>query len=1027
MFPAVIYEFGAFTVDDEFFELRHNGQLVALEKRVFDLLLHLVRHRDRLVSQEELLQVIWDGRKVSRASLSVAMTAARRAIRESIHTPPIIVTHRGRGYRFTAEIVEKQSTKPHAPGPSLSQSLLDTGALVGRDEACRAIESLLEKTSRGFVQLALISGEAGIGKTRLLQEAASRAAGRGFNVALGRCPNEPGAPPLWPWIEILRGLTVDTSIPESRRADPRVLEMYRVIPGLSQLDAALPAPNFEDSKRARFRVNHCIATALEVLASPIPLLISLDDLHQADQASLDLLAYISGSISPANLLIVAAYRDATTSARPAFTRTLGSLVRSPCAHPIELHGLSPEAARSLIETLTGSTPSGPLLREILKRSDGNPFFIRHLVLTARNLGRASDSQISPHVTDDLMAAISQSLEELPEQTRELLSIAAIIGSEFSVGLLAQLAERDPTETLCGLQPAIDARHLAEDDHAGRYRFSHSLVRDSLYRQIQSLRRSTLHRRCGDLLAQGFHEGASYLLPTLAYHYSEAASVGTAREASKYSLAAANWAATRSSYAEAAELYARTIELLDLSGETTGHRRCELLLQLGTQHLCSGNRVEARRVFESAASLARDTGAKEALAETALSLAPGVLSIETGVVDRDLIALLEAALRNSNELSPAMEAKLKARLSVALHWADDQQRTKDLVNSAMGLAMESGDARALLFARHAHWFACHGPSREVSRLDLARDLVRNAIEVDDANMELICRLFVIGALLERGSMATFDAEVAHYASLAEHLRQPQSLWYVPMLRGARALMEGRLSEASSLRDSFSAMGARVGDANAYHSAMAHSLLILHENDRARDALPLVNDAVDKYPTVPGWRATRAWILASIGSVSAARRDIAFLIEQSREGMAERLDWMATTALLAESVAIVGDIGQATFLYETLTPLAERFFVVGLCVASWGSVSRNLGLLAKACKNWSAARHHLEDAVRYNRAAGATVWEIQATLDLARHYAHSPIDQDMELARNLSTAAKLGATDLQLPRLDREATELLERLK
>lgn len=1019
----MVYEFGRFTLDEEFFELRRGGELVLLERRVLDLVLYLIRNRDRVVSKDELFREIWSGRVVSGASLSVAMTAARKALRDSAAAPVYIATHHGRGYRFVAPVVTRSRT-PHDrltggwPAAASADDLF-----VGREAELGTFSELLSLTHDGPFRLATIGGEPGIGKTHLLRHLASLGELKGYRSAVGRCLDEPGAPPLWPWIQALRrylprDLKKGDRDPNSR---PGSEEIADLLPELGLGSGIRSAREKGEPHLAQFRLHDAVATTLEAFSEASPLLLVFDDLHRADEASLNLLSYLALTATPSRVLVVASFRNALTSHHPAFSRTLGAISKSLGVRALELRGLSMAAAGELVLSVTGCRQPEESVRSLVERSGGNPFFLKHL---ARYLSRDQDSPAELDrraLPPDLITAIAASLDDVPEATRELLATASVIGTHFSMDLLAELTGCRAKQVLVDLQPALDNHFLALEGRTSSYRFTHSLVRDGLYQRLRSLRRANLHRACADALASAAPAEAGPHLPAIAHHYFEAISLGTTSEALDYSLAAARWASSRFSYEDAAELYSRALDLVNLTRTADDRQRCEILIQLGSQQMCAGSRAAASETFAAAARIARELDAGTQLARSALALAPGVLSIETGVVDADLIDLLEAALEGVCGSDVALEARIRARLSIALHWTDDSALIKDLVDQALALAATSGCPETLLYARHAQWFAAHGPSATFNRLDLARGLVRDARRSGDTAIEIVCRLFLLGALLEVGGVSAFEIELSQYASLAEETRQPQVQWYVPMLRGARALRDGKLAEAADLRDRFHRLGEKAADANADHSAMAHSLLILHELDRVRDALPVVTNAVERYPAVPGWRATRAWILAQLGSADAARRDIDVLARNKLEDLPERLDWHATMALLSEAVATLNHERCAEYLYEKLLPLADKFFVVGLCVLSWGSISRNLGLLAQTLGDWGAAKNHFEHALESNAQANAIMWKAQTQLDLARFFRSSP-HQDLVRAGHLRMDALDTATRLQWPRLIREAHEL-----
>jgi eukaryotic-like serine/threonine-protein kinase len=1023
----VLYDFREFTLDMRNFELRRGRDRVPLERRVFDLLAYLIRHRTRVVPKSELFREVWSGRVVTEASLSVAMTAARRSLGDNTSHPTFIETHHGRGYRFVAPVVERDHGVLSGGG-SVSGMAIEASPFVGRDNELQAIDLAIESTRRGRMRIVLVSGEAGIGKTRFLEEIKRRSEDAGFRVIIGHSPDEAGSPPYWPWTQLLRGYLEAAESEQIPRLTASELQLLtHILPPGEPTDATNGSPRIADHVQARFRMFDGVSRFLERIARRNPLVVALEDIHRSDEASLLLLSFLAGASLHAPLLVVATYRDTTRPRAVGFSDALATLARAPQANLIHLSGLGPADSRSLLQRLTGQEPTAESLVIAIEKTNGNPFFLTHFArhMSLAHAGTRSLGIVS--LPDDLLAAVSQHIDALPKHTQEVLSIASAIGTEVPLAVLARVARRSPDLVMDEIEAAIDARVLCMTSGSSTIRFAHALVRDALYQRLRSSERVLLHKAIGDELASLHSGDIEPHLGAIAHHYFEAASVGYADLAITFATRAAHSAGSHFAYEEAADHYSRALELLDFSSTPQDSVRCALLIGLGTQNIRAGRRELGRPALDRAARIAHSAGASDYLAEVALGLAPGVLSIETGVVDTFLIERLEQAIDALRDSAPALRAALMARLSIALHWTGNDEAILELVENALTLAAEAPSEEALVFARHALWFASRGPNGLASRVALARSLVAESSRVHDDDLELVCRLFLIGSLMETGEVVEFDAEVERYSVLAERLRQPQALWYVSMLRAMQALLRGKLLEAEALKTEFVRLGARVGDANAYHSAMAHNLLISFERDQLDTLVPVVSEAVERYPSMIGWRATRAWAYAQVGELDRARVDLDQIATTSFRKIPKRLDWPATIALLSETAAILDDKQSAEQLYEILSPLANRYFVVGLCVLNWGATDRHLGLLAATLEDWPKAELHLSRAVAMNAGIGAVAWHAQSQLDLARlrlrsgSGSHSR-DSQLDCVRSAqSTAARLG-----LPRLEREARALERKL-
>lgn len=1024
----MLYDFREFTLDVRNFELRRGRDKVPLERRVFDLLAYLIHHRTRVVAKSELFREVWSGRVVTEASLSVAMTAARRALGDNASHPTFIETHHGRGYKFVAPVVERDYGALSGSG-SIPGMAIEASPFVGRENELQAVDLAIESTRSGRMRIVLLSGEAGIGKTRLLEEFGRRAEDAGFRVFVGHSPDEAGSPPYWPWTQILRGYLEAADSEQVPRLTASELQLLtHILPHREPSNADSGSPRIADHAQARFRMFDGASRFFERVARRNPLMLALEDIHRADEASLLLLSFLASAAPHAPLLVVATYRDTTTPRAPGFKPALASLVRAPEANLVHLLGFGPDDSRSLLRRLTGQEPTAESLAIAIDKTNGNPFFLTHLArqMTLATANLASAGSVS--LPGDLLAAVSQHIDNLPPQTLEVLSIASAIGTEVPLAALSRVARRSPDIVMNELEPAIDARVLCVTRGSASLRFAHALVRDALYQRLRTFERASLHKAIGDELASLHSVDIEPHLGAIAHHYFEAASAGDADLAITFAARAAQSAGSRFAYEEAADHYSRALELLDFSSIPHDSARCALLIGLGTQNIRAGRRELGRPALDAAARIAHALGASGQLAEVALGLAPGVLSIETGVVDTFLIERLEQAIHALSDSDSALRGSLMARLSIALHWTGNDETILELVDNALRLAAQGTSDEALLFARHALWFANRGPNGVASRVVLARSLVAESSRMHEDDLELVCRLFLIGSLMETGEVVEFDSEVERYSVLAEKLRQPQGLWYVSMLRAMQALLRGKLLEAEALKAEFVRLGARVGDANAYHSAMAHNLLIGFERDQLDTLVPVVSEAVERYPSMIGWRATRAWAFAQVGELDKARVDLAQIASTSFQKIPKRLDWPATIALLSETAAILDDKPSAEQLYEILSPLADRYFVVGLCVLSWGATDRHLGLLAATLGDWTKAEFHLSRALAMNAEIGAVAWHTQTQLDLARLHlrcgsASYSRDSELDIVRSAqSTAAKLG-----LARLGRVARALERELQ
>ncbi len=313
-------------VDEELYQLRRAGRVVKIEPKVFDVLLFLIRSRERVVSKLELLDAIWPGEAVSESVLPRCIAAARRAIGDDRTRQKLIQTVHGRGYRFVAEIgspasgVGAPDAAPEEPS--------ETPLFVGREGAMRRLHRALDEALRSRGSLLLLVGEPGIGKTRTAEQLAAAARERAARVLVGRCYEGEGAPAYWPWVQLLRScLAAGDEASLAADLGPGVADLAQLVPELRAGSEASAAAEPIEGEQARFRLFDSVTRFLERRAARQPLVLVLDDLHWADADSLLLLQFLASALRAAPILVVGTYRDIEVRRGHPLGSLLGALDR----------------------------------------------------------------------------------------------------------------------------------------------------------------------------------------------------------------------------------------------------------------------------------------------------------------------------------------------------------------------------------------------------------------------------------------------------------------------------------------------------------------------------------------------------------------------------------------------------------------------------------------------------------------------------------------------------------------------------
>ncbi|CAN5817631.1 hypothetical protein BH23ACT5_BH23ACT5_06260 [soil metagenome] len=853
----------------------------------------------------------------------------------------------------------------------------------------------LDRAFEGSGSLFLIGGEPGIGKSRLAEELACEARSRGALVVSGRCWESGGAPAYWPWIQVLRALlrNRDPAV-ATELLGPGASDIAQVLP---EADALAPAPApAVDAEAARFRFFDSVSIFLRKVADRTPLVIWVDDLHAADEASLLLLRFLSAQVDDMALFLMATYRDVELTPDHPLTGGVVDLLRHPSTGHLLLKGLDRASTERLADSVGVLRPDSAAIEELHSQTSGNPLFIQQAVrlwvdqTTLSGSGSASPRFVVPEAVREV---IGHRLGHVSEQCHHVLTLASVVGTEMSLDLLGRLA----AVTDDALEAAID-----ESTRAGlllglgigveRFRFSHDLVREVLYEEIPPARRSRIHLSIAETLEAQHAEDLDPLLGTIAHHYLQAGSIGRPGKAAELARRAAEEATRRLAYEETVRLLRMALRALDLGGASDERTRSGLLVEMGDASMRAGDYVTARGAFADAAELAGRLGFSEDLARAALGYGGRFVWMRAGS-DTLLISLRERALEVVGDADSPHRARLLARLAGARRDEFDDKPRIAAGRQAVEMARRLDDPSTLAYALDGYYAAIWSPDTYEERWEVSDELVSVAEATGDREREIQGRQYKTCLYLERGDIAAAKMELQISKRLTADLHQPAHDWYTLSIEASVALFEGRFEEAAALADEANERGRRaeiyvpaLGQLPARSGAalwleVVQGYQLEQLKGRAEEVEATLRSRQAEYAFWPWMRIIFIHLLTEIGKDEEAA---ALLAASDAPGPAELPrdnDWLMGVSLLAEAVARVGDAGRAAELYELIGPFAgwNGYGHVEVCM---GSMSRPLGLLAKTLGRLDVAVGHLEEAVKENRAMGARPWVAYSERDLAR---------------------------------------------
>lgn len=845
---------------------------------------------------------------------------------------------------------------------------------VGRIPERDAITSLVQAVDQGRGAVLLISGEPGIGKSRLLQEAAERGRRAGLRPLLGRCSEAEGAPPYWPWIQILRDLLdgVGSQVAAVLRSRRRALA--RILPELVPEEVPPGGRRYEEAPEGRFQLFEGVIGLLRALAGQSPLLLLLDDLHRADLDSLLLMRQLVAELPGSRIGVLGSLRESDCA--PETRQILAEIGAGGGLLP--LTGLTAEEVGHWLEAGGAADGGAALARALHDRTGGNPLFLEESLRLLRaegegaaiSLAALERTPVPPSVRHLILGRVAN----LPGPSREALECAAVLGREFDVEVLARVADRPVAAILDALDSGLSS-HLLQPaaDAIRRFAFSHVLARDALYESLPIRKRRSLHLRAADALEALMAPGAEQRAAQIAQHLLAAAPLGDLARAVDAAAAAGSEARRRFALDQAAYYTRQALVALDGAPGAQipdlERRRCELRLALGDALWQVGAASESRAVYLRAAEEARSLGDVRFVAQAAI----GAIGRDDAPIDPRpaTVALVEEAVRTLPTDAGALRGRLLSASAHLLSYAVPPRRVEAeaAAREAVAIAEQLEETQTLLFAglglHHAIWT----PERLDERLALSERLVRMAERGGSRRAEILCRHWRAVDLLEVGDVAGARAEIRRHERLAGELRQPLFDWIALALLAMLALLEGRLADAERMISEAFALGRRADSPNAL-ALFGDQLFHLREHQgRLGELEGLMQEVTQRTPAIRAFEIALPLIHVDTGQLDKARHAFDCLAARGFHDFPRDGQWLAFVHATSRVCAALGDRPRAAQLLELLEPFEGRCIVSGHGTYWAGSAARYVGLLRRTLGDGLGATRGFEQALEIHRRAGA----------------------------------------------------------
>ncbi len=852
------------------------------------------------------------------------------------------------------------------------------GTFVGRARELDLLGTRLDEARGGRGQLVLVTGEPGIGKTRLAEELGRRAEAIGVPLGWGRASEDEGSPPYW----IFRQLARSTG---------------RAMPGLLTGGAGDGG-----SAEARFEAFEALADDLRAAAEAQGLLLVLDDLQWADAASLAVLVHLARGIGRSRLMLVATYRDTETTGRSALSSALPALASEPSLSRVRLVGLTQAEVERQLNLVTGTSVPTELAVLVSRRTGGNPFFVAELGRLAGSAGRA--------LPEAVLDTVRARLARLSRPCRQLIAIAAVLGSELDPATLAEVAERQVAQVLADLDEAAAAGVVAGPDG---WRFGHDLIRESARLDLPTAARLTAHARLAACLES--RTDATARAPEIAYHWLESLPLGDPVRACEWAERAADQALGQLAWEHAAHLYRRAREA---STRLTAADRTRLLHRQGVAHLRGGDIQAGSVALKAAAEAAREAGDCVALGEVALAI-EGLFDPWGSFRGSLLAAEALAGL-------PPGDTPLHARL-LALQAGEagfTGGADADLLSAeALAMAERLDDGQVLRSALRARQMARSGPDGVAERLELGNRMLALGKADDDDDTALWGRLWRFDALAMLGRLDEAEGELGPMRAIAERLRRPVASWHYLHSKVAIDVARGRFAVAAATTQESLALVEGRGHDTLHGESIIVLIVIAGLTGRHE---PLTEQMLEMFDRVapPFLNAVLAALWLRLRHTQRARR-LYNAVPLDESPLPVLLPVAAATAQLA---AEFGPPGTAERAAAALRPYPDLFVTTGAgVILVYGSVRTYLGIAAAAAGRLDDAVRELRLGIAADERAGAPPFAALARFELAKLLARRRRPGDVQEASALAASVADTAGKLSMAPLCRSAATLAASLR
>jgi tetratricopeptide (TPR) repeat protein/archaellum biogenesis ATPase FlaH len=916
-----------------------------------------------------------------------------------------------------------QAGKPEEPSPKTSaENPLYRRVFVGREPELKQLQTAFDGAMSGQGALMMVMGEPGIGKTALCEQLSTYVTLRGGRTLVGHCYEEGSLSlPYLAFVEAMRSYVLSREAKDLREElGTGAADVARIVSEVRERLKVKPRPQ-KDPEEERYRLLQAVTGFLTNAAGVQPLLVVLEDLHDADKGTLDMLTHVSRHLSGARLLIVGTYRDVEVDRSHPLSSALAELRRVSTYGRVILRGLNADEVRRMLESITRESIPWGMAEAVHRQTEGNPLFVQEVVrylaeegLITQKEGRwrpAKDTPLEMNIPEGLRDVIGKRLSLLSKECNQLLSVASVIGREFSLETLKAVANIDEAVFVNALKDAVRLSVLEERSQLGivRYRFTHAFFRQTLYEEMIAPQRLKLHQQVARALETQYTKRLEEHAAELAEHFSQSTDPADLTKAIGYGEMAAKKATDVYAYGEAVRLLEQALKVQRVLDPGDKVKVCDLLIMLAHALITGGDPQQARNIaLPEAFSLAEAIG-DSARASRACMLAMQALAYGGSVTmfswgSPDAAQWAERANRYAGEdpMARAWAIQGIGQVKFVTGYFTNQPALMSegfrLIDEGFRAARHLDDPETYWFIT-ATWIIYSPPLKYAAeRLQLVEEMIKKP----RAGVSLMTTgtglFFLIHALLEFGQRQRTVELVEELKILAEHSGQVNALGLALVMEGILATMDGRLEEAVKI-------GQRVRD--IYQETGLEIYRIVLEGIASGPARLLLGKAEELLASYSssglGDAFAFVFILAMLGHHKEATAALDRYLELYKDvDPSEYMAccWAGTDILMLEAAVIVGHRPATEWLMKYCT----KYDTITTGIFYPTCIPRHLGGASALRGNYDEARKYYQQAIKGCAEMGfrpeLALTRLQLAELLLEHYS----DEKKEALEHLDFAIK-----------------------